>query len=264
MNGQYDKKLKDNEFYKIHPEYLPFVGDKFDEFKILQVGESHYIPQEKGNEELFSIAYFKEHWWEENGCRELNTTATPSSDGKQWYGWYHTEGVVADYLSGKRRRGHGIFTEMVKLFSRVYTDMPIKSISYENSQAYHHFAFMNFFQMPSLYRGMSYWDSLLRSAKKIYKDDKEYAKKYACEVWDETARRSKEVLDHVIDILDPNVIIFTSKSAYIAYIGQNGKHIGRKGLFCCVHPGCRYWHKPTGDQVGKKELEQKWNELLGR
>jgi hypothetical protein len=45
MNGQYGKKLKEIEFYKTHPEYLPFVGDKYDEFKILQVGESRYIGQ---------------------------------------------------------------------------------------------------------------------------------------------------------------------------------------------------------------------------
>ena len=59
MNGQYDKELKEIEFYKIHPEYLPFVGDKYDEFKILHVGESHFIPQEKGSNDLFSIVYFR-------------------------------------------------------------------------------------------------------------------------------------------------------------------------------------------------------------
>ena len=260
MNLTYSKALKQIPFYQIHPEYLPFVGDKFDEFKILQVGESHYIPQEKGNEELFLIAYFKEHWWEENGCEEWNTARTAALN--EWSGWYCTKSVVDDYLAGKRTRAHGIFTEMVKLFSRIYTDTPIHSITKENSQAYHHFAFMNFFQMPSLYRGMSYWDSLLRSAKKIYKDDKKCAEKYACEVWDETARRSKNVLDQVIDILDPQVIIFTSNSAYEEYIRQNGKHVGRNGLFHCVHPGCRYWHKPTANQIGKQELENKLNALL--
>ncbi len=260
MNGQYDKKLKEIEFYKIHPEYLPFVGDQYDEFKILQVGESHYIPQEKGNEDLFSIAYFKEHWWKENGCEELNTARTSSSDQKQWCGWYNTIGVVADYLSGKRRRGHGIFTEMVKMFSRVYTDTPITSISTENSQAYHHFAVMNFYQMPSLYRGMSYWDSLVKSAKKVY--SKELAEKYACEVWEDTVKRSTETLNQVIDILNPQVIIFTSESAYRAYCGQNGKHSARKGVFHCVHPGCKYWHHPAKGQIGKTELEKKWKDYL--
>ena len=33
MNDQYDIKLKEIDFYKTHPEYLPFVGNKFDEFK---------------------------------------------------------------------------------------------------------------------------------------------------------------------------------------------------------------------------------------
>ena len=62
MNGQYDKELKEIEFYKTHPEYLPFIGDLYDEFKILQVGESHYIGQTPETEE-FSIAYFDNNWW---------------------------------------------------------------------------------------------------------------------------------------------------------------------------------------------------------
>ena len=30
MNNHYDQKLKTIDFYKIHPEYLPFVGDAFE------------------------------------------------------------------------------------------------------------------------------------------------------------------------------------------------------------------------------------------
>lgn len=253
MNGQYDKKLKDIEFYKTHPEYLPFVGDKYDEFKILQVGESHYIPQTK-DEEAFSIEYFEKQWWKENGCAELNA--------KRWGGWYNTRGVLEDYLSGRRTRAHGIFTEMVKLFSQVYTDTPIKSISTKNSQAYHHFAFMNFYQMPSLYKGVSYWDSLVKSAKKALNNDRNQAEIWAEKVWTDTAKRSKDILDQVIDTLDPQVIIFTSKSAYKAYTNLGGKHAKRKGVFRCVHPGSKYWHKPTDDQIGKKELENELNALL--
>ena len=58
MNYNYDSRLNEIDFFKIHPEYLPFIGDKFDEFKILQVGESHYIGQTPETEE-FSIQYFQ-------------------------------------------------------------------------------------------------------------------------------------------------------------------------------------------------------------
>ena len=249
MNLTYDAEIKKQiQFYEIHPEYMPFVGDRYDDFKILQVGESHFIEQGK-EENDFSIEYFKKHWWNE---------AMPAD----WDGNCNTRTVVNNYLAVRRTRAHGIFTNMVKLYSRVYTDTPITSISTENSQAYHHFAFMNFYQMPSLYRGMSYWDSLLKSAKKVY--DEKLVEKYACEVWEDTVKRSTETLNQVIEILDPQVIIFTSESAYKAYNRQQGNHIERKGVFHCVHPGCKYWHHPSEGQIGKNELEQELRDFLNK
>ena len=45
QNTEYESKLKEISFYKLHPEYIAFVGDKFEKYRILQVGESHFIPQ---------------------------------------------------------------------------------------------------------------------------------------------------------------------------------------------------------------------------
>lgn len=259
MNQTYEKELEAIEFYQIHPEYKPFIGENYDEFKILQVGESHYIPQEKG-EELVSIEYFKAHWWQENGCEELKTKCTASSEQKQWGGWYNTEGVVLDYLSGERRRGHGIFTEMVKVFSKACLDEPIAAISTESSQKYHYFAFMNFFQMPALYRGMSYWDSLLRSSRKIDGLHRKQAKEYAETVWEDMVQRSTDVLNAVIDILKPKVVIFTSGSAYEAY-NQKNKASKKTKMIQTVHHSCKYWYKPNPDQNGRQELERVLTEL---
>lgn len=49
-NVNYYDKLKNIEFFKIHPELIPYVGEKFDKYKILHVGESHYINQNENNE----------------------------------------------------------------------------------------------------------------------------------------------------------------------------------------------------------------------
>lgn len=257
MNQTYEKALDGIEFYQYHPEYKPFIGEKYGEFKILHVGESHYIPQEKG-EEFFSVEYFKEYWWQKNGCGELATKRTPSSDQKAWGGWYNTEGVVLDYLSGKRRRGHGIFTEMVKVFSKVCLNEPISSISKESSQKYRYFAFMNFFQMPALYRGVSYWTSLRRSARQIGQ-----TKEYAEAVLEDTVRRSTKVLNDVINALEPKLVIFTSKSAYDAYINTN-RESKNTTIIQTVHPGCKYWHRPNPNQIGKQELEKKMDALFAR
>ena len=64
MKMQYDEALKKIDFYKVHPEYLPFVGFNFEEYRILQVGESHYIGQTPETEE-FSVAYFADYWWKD-------------------------------------------------------------------------------------------------------------------------------------------------------------------------------------------------------
>ena len=45
-NVNYYNKLKNIEFFKIHPELIPYVGEEFDKYKILHIGESLYI-QEK-------------------------------------------------------------------------------------------------------------------------------------------------------------------------------------------------------------------------
>lgn len=241
------------EFYQWHPEYKPFVGDHFDKYRILQVGESHYIPQCKDGEDAFSIRYFYENWWA-GTCEKLHGHKDECSEYQQWGGWYNTRSVVEDYLAGYRRRAHGIFTEMVKVFAEAYQDRTISSINTEESQNYHHFAFMNFYQMPSLYKGMTYWKSLVRSAKKL--DMKRgQATEYAEEVWDTTVMNSTIVLNQVIDALRPNAVIFTSKSAFDAYNSANKTH-REMPIICTVHPGCKYWHKPKDTHVGKERLIQ--------
>ena len=248
----YDKKLSEIKFYKHHPEYLPFIGDRYDEFKILHVGESHFIPQEKGSNDLFSIVYFNENWWED-ACEELKNCQQKNShneDCYKWGGWFQTKSVVNNYLNGERTRSHGIFTEMVKVFGAVYQNRMIPHINDEEAKNYDHFAFMNFFQMPALYAGMKYWASLKKSAQKSAMTRKE-ANAYAEKVWDDTAQKSSDVLDSVIDILNPSIVIFTSKSAAEAYMG---KYKNTPKVITAVHPASPCWNKPKNGQIGKLQL----------
>ena len=149
MNLTYDAELKKQiQFYEIHPEYMPFVGDRYDEFKILQVGESHFIPQRADEPDLFSITYF-EKWWEDScaeakNCQQKNCH---NEKGDQWGGWFRTKSVIENYMNRKRTRSHGIFTEMVKVFAVVCQNRTIMHINDEESKNYNHFAFMNFFQV---------------------------------------------------------------------------------------------------------------------
>lgn len=259
MTLAYNEALKRIDFYRLHPEYLPFVGDRFDAFKILHVGESHFIPQQT-DEDLFPITYF-EKWWNDT-CEELNNCQHKNKHNKEgycWGAWYRTKSVIENYISGNRTPSHGIFTEIIKVFATVCQNRTVHHINDEEGKNYEHFAFMNFFQMPSLYKGMKYWTSLKKSALGLGMNMKQ-AETYAERVWSDTVKHSSNVLDDVIDILNPSIIIFTSKSAANAY---KGKYKGDPKIIIAVHPACPRWHESKDGQTGKERLIKQWNTLQG-
>lgn len=257
MNQTYEASLRQIDFYaKYHPEYTPFIGDMYDEYKILHIGESHFIPQAKGDEpDIFPITYF-ENWWTDP-CTNLKNFKNIDSKGYEWSGWINTKSVIANYLDGNRTRSHGIFTNLVKVFSQVCQNRTISRITTEESQNYRHFAFMNFFQMPALYKGKKFWDSLRYGARRLGLS-KEEATIYATQMWDKAVKESSEIFDQVVDILQPNIIIFTSLSAWNAY---EGKYKDAPNIITTVHPGCKYWNNPKEWQNGKKQLIEKWTKI---
>lgn len=230
MNGQYDKELKEIEFYKIHPEYLPFVGDKYDEFKILQVGESHYIGQTPETEE-FSIQYFQEHWWNSK-CNDV--FQHEHTNDVNWGSWYTTRDVIGRFFENYQNN-YSIFSKPLDVFRKVY--QPENSSG--DREDYHYFAFMNFFQMPSLYSGETFWKSLEISAKK--QDNKQLA----YEVYKTAAQVSARVLDDVIKVIDPAVVIFTSSSAWKVYqkFGIYADSHDCPLIIQTAHPGCCWWNR---------------------
>lgn len=256
QNTEYESKLKEISFYKLHPEYIAFVGDKFEKYRILQVGESHFIPQLKEEQDIFPIDYFEK--WLSDSCEDMKSFKNNNSDDCNWRYSIITQKVIVDYLNGYRTRSHGIFTELVKVFSKIYEKRDIGKINTEKSQNYRHFAFMNFFQMPSLYKGEKFWNSLKYSASKnadrLNLKNKEETTSYANKVWDKIVKESTAVFDETVDILNPEIIIFTSKSAWDAY---KGKYKNAPNIINTVHPGCPWWHKPGG----KEKLIEKWTAI---
>lgn len=244
MNGQYDKELKEIEFYKTHPEYLPFVGDKYDEFKILQVGESHYIGQTPETEE-FSIAYFDNNWWQEK-CLDVFEHEHP--DDVDWGSWYTTRDVIHRFLDDYQNN-YSIFSNPLKVF--LDTCLQEKQAVYSGDhfrQAYHYFAFMNFFQMPSLHHGEGFWKSLEVSAKKLNNEQLAY------KVYELTAEKSAGVLDNVIKTLKPRVVVFTSSSAWKAYKKYGTNTDNKEGPFMIqtAHPGCCWWNRKKKNGISSR------------
>ncbi len=242
MNGQYDKELKKNKFYKTHPEYLPFVGDKFDEFKILQVGESHYIGQ-NNTYAPFGLGDF-DKWWTDHCDEVYYKEQDGKPETKCWGSWYDTRAVVGRFLKWNQSN-YSIFLNMIRAFDEVVGGLATCD---DEKQKYHYFAFMNFFQMPSLYDGMSFKDSLYKAAKET--DDPAAVYKRAVE-------ESCAVLDKVIEILQPNAVVFTSKAAYKAYCNHKGIDLQDDRIIETVHPCCSWWNrkiKRLGGHSGREHV----------
>lgn len=231
---QYDIELRQIPFYKNHPELIPFIGTHFNEFSILIVGESHYIDQNSDNIR-YDNSYFLNCWW--NGTHDAIKNEPFSS-------WYNTRGVVNNYLAGNRSRGHLIFTNLVKAFSECVQGQKIDSINTTNSQLFQYFAFMNFFQMPSLINGEKYWKSLCISDQTT-----------ALQLWSICKDNSAKVLDAVIDVLHPIVVIFSSVSAYHAYQESDHNRNYNSLIEYVPHAGCKWWNqkiKKYGNKSGKE------------
>lgn len=245
--SHYDAELVEKiQFFRIHPSYLPFIGKNYDDYKILQVGESHYINQTKENIK-YDVKYFYEHWWNSSFAKELK-----SLDGNGYEGgcerWVNTRLTVGRNFCDKfeRSRAYSTFRNPLKEFEK------LTGLSRDDNN-YNYFAFMNFFQMPALISGMKFWESLKKS-KNGWKDGD-------IELWNKTCDESIKIFDAVVDIIKPNIVIITSISAYNAYVNveSTGKYKNDERLHVVCHPGCSWWYKKNKSGISGKN---KLNEIL--
>ena len=238
QNHYYDQTLENNEFFKLHPTLLPFIGSNYDKYKILHIGESHYLSQTIETEK-YSIEDFNNRWWNDE-CTDILAESPNYVD---------TRKVINNYLDDKNG-SYTIFTNVLKSFSKAILNEEITNISKEHKQKYTYFAFMNYFQMPSLHSGKGFWRSLCDSAEVIGNPE------LAFNVWDYTVSKSTEIVDFVIETINPNVIVFTSTSAGDAYKNSNGKHKNDKRVIYTSHPAYPYtWYKPLRRFNGKRGVD---------
>ncbi|MEA5050312.1 MAG: hypothetical protein VB021_02425 [Oscillospiraceae bacterium] len=246
----YDRQTDGIGFYQSHSEYRPFVGADFEKYRILIIGESHYIGQScGGSDNPYEIDYFMRNWFD-GDCTELNAA---------YANWFNTQEVIHNYMNGNRRKGYLIFTNLAKSFSKTILGDEIGSISSESGRIFDYFAFMNFFQMPSLYSGKGFWDSLKLSAKRINRPELAY------QCWDTVVCKSVSVTDNVIDILAPRLTVFVSKSAYDAYMNcEKSKY--KNEVKHCDHPACPWWNqkKSGGIMTGKEQFERVLKDCCGK
>lgn len=236
--GNYDDELMEIDFFKLHPSLLPFIGDTYNEYRILHIGESHYLDQTV-NDEKFGIEYFQK-WWTDP-CEEVTKFSGRSFD---------TRGVLSYYVGGGKDKAYTIFTNFIKSFSKIVLNNQIDGISTQDQGLYRYVAFMNFFQMPSLHSKIKFWDSLEASARKCEK------KELASETWHKTVGKSVLVIDSVIDVLNPKAVVFTSVSAGDAYKELKGRYCIDERVIFTSHPGQPYsWCKKLDRFGGKRGID---------
>ena len=151
-----------------------------------------------------------------------------------WGSWYNTRDVIERFFENYQNN-YSIFSKPLDVFCQVCQP--------ENSSGdrgdYHYLALMNFFQMPSLYSGESFWDALKISAKKQNNEPMAY------DVFEQATQKSTCVLDNVIKILKPRVVIFTSSSAWKAYrkYSTYANSEDSPVMIQTAHPGCCWWNR---------------------
>ena len=210
LNTFYDEQLKKISIYKVHPELLPFVGEMYDRERILLVGESHYISKDdsKNKDKLEGL---RERWYTEEW---LNETDNPLLNS---FGYYITRRIVLNFMNGCKQK--------TKFFSNVLKEYPSKNPLEDREKGrFNDFAFMNYMQIPSYNFGGTIFNN---SSYNSEDDDK-----------------AKETLNEVINVLNPNKVIFLSKRAYDLFNGQDKSHKSSERVIDWVyHPTCPWWHR---------------------
>ena len=214
--GNYDDALKQIDFYKLHPSYLPFIGSDYDKYRILHIGESHYC--DSMDIEQFGINYFFK--WFDEPCNEVETDLLNNNITRRV-----ANGIVNNECH------FTIFDNVLRSFIRIMKDEQNPRISNENRKEYKYFAFMNYYPFPAFEPKGNFLQSLRKLSK--MKNNKDETEKLICKAEYEATN----IVDQVIDILNPNCIAFTSCAAWKSYKNKNGKYVNDERMIYTSHPG---------------------------
>ena len=212
MREQYSKfdcELLKNDFLKRHHECLPFIGEEYDNCRLLLIGESHYVPED----DVWCVD--REDFYD---CVFDDLT------NRDYKGWIDTRKVF-EYRVYERQDFKNFFsnpaTEIAKITN--HTDKLTKD---QRIDAMHKYAFMNYFKRPSYQAG--------KTIKGLTETDYEYA---------------YDVSSYIIDVLKPKLIIFLSKKAYDAFCDSDhdNRVRSRYDIKRVSHPSRSWWNKKRKD-----------------
>ena len=240
---KYDKELMEKDpLFAIHKFSLPHIGEEYEKFRILHVGESNYLGQDAETEsDQFGIPFFAEKWWNTEYTMEELMRVYPETC---WDGDW-TRNVIKEFGTGLSD-----FFDIYKAMGTALLKLKFPEVepSEKNIREYYYkyFAFTDYYKMPSLYKGKAFNISLNIGRKKLSEEEN---KKYPSREFNRNNKAQAQLaLDTVIEVLDPKVVLVTSSLAMHAYQGKY------KDRFLHVH-------HPSSRRFGYFKQEDLENEL---
>ncbi len=211
---KYDDELRKNHFMNRHYECLPFIGNKYDESRLLLIGESHYIPksavQYVDREDFYKISF----------------DDLPEGEYKDWV---NTRSVF-EYRANTGVSFKNFFSRTAAEIAKIlyHTETPTKE---QKMSAMHQYAFINYYKRPSYAEG--------KTITKITDEDNKYAYDVSC---------------YIIDILKPRLIVFLSKKAYDSFCARDRGALGsRYDIVAVSHPSSPWWYRKRNDGKTAKD-----------
>lgn len=205
----------------------PYIGENYNTYKILLVGESHYnsLPLTKDKKFIFR------NWY----------TTSITLENNELFNQFNTIYQVNYYLNGGKGL-YAIYRFPDKVLSRVFGIPEKKAFTYTS--------FYNYFQRPNMTKGT------FTLCNEIRLPHKDYEYKFAIQAF-----------YMLIFELKPNIIFFLSKKAFnhfkndaTSYIPAHLEYVSAT-VIDLVHPASAWWFKNNGS-YGDKKMENALREFF--
>ncbi len=216
----YEKQLEQLKYYKLHSEFIPFVGKKYDESRILLVEESHFCNGKEIPSDIQKDIIAK---WYDHKTDELFKGYEERKDE------FNTRRVASVFLGdapGKTRKNVSYSNPTSVIRDILKTD--------DNKAAFNTIAFMNFFIRPEFKSGGS----------------------IKTDVTD--IEKANENFVEVLNVLKPKLILILSKKVF-NNIGEETKqkYKNQNKIHSFCHPSSAWWNRKRKNSDKKYSEEFK-------
>ena len=219
---KYDKQFAKISFYQQYPQFYPYVGKNYDKYKMLIIGESHYLDKDS------TFKNTPENWYKSN-IKNLNNKDQQTTCIRRVVNNIQEDGEDGKVRVDKWRKSRTIWRNIAKIFAEFPDHMPQKDEWNLMSYA----AVMNGFMRPAEKTGKS------------------------IKVEDEDVKKSVEVIDEVLTILKPNYICFASKKAYNNLVKNKKLNppltYDKDNIIVVPHPASAWWNRETKNKTTGKQ-----------